>query len=484
MKRMKNGLLSRLSSKRRLAVVGASLVLGASSLAAVALADQLSIDGDVGTAAGDNPLSVTAAPGATVSTTAGLKINWNGSRHVVAGSTVHFSVDAAQTTLPAGYSVGSASVAIPTGTGWDGNSDSTGTGNSTISFTAPNTPGPYSYAVKWSSDESCTSTPCLNNPALQINLTVTSPPANQAPTVKTAALDTKVDEGQTLSASGAFQDLDNDPLTLTADNGTIGTFTGNSNGNWSWSLPTTDNIVPGTITVTANDGHSHTVTDDFTYEAVNVPPTIGNLAFTGTNCDPTLGFTVNDVGTDDTETGTIDWGDSTSDSFGVPNPINAGSSVSQPHQYGSAGSKTVTVNAQDDDLGSATAVTTSYTVNNIPSDILQPINYTGSRSAFKGGSTIPVKIQVADCNGNSVGTLSPNVAVYKVNVPPDPDGTTSEAVSTVPPTSGTTMRYDATGAQYIYNLATRGLTVPSDYKIVVSDPSFASDLIAYVSVKK
>jgi hypothetical protein len=44
MKRMKNGLLSRLSSKRRLAVVGSALTLGALSLAAVALADNVQND--------------------------------------------------------------------------------------------------------------------------------------------------------------------------------------------------------------------------------------------------------------------------------------------------------------------------------------------------------------------------------------------------------------------------------------------------------
>lgn len=37
-----------------------------------------------------------------------------------------------------------------------------------------------------------------------------------------------------------------------------------------------------------------------------------------------------------------------------------------------------------------------------------------------------------------------------------PDGTDLEPTSTATPTVGTAMRYDATGAQYIYNLATNG----------------------------
>ncbi len=138
----------------------------------------------------------------------------------------------------------------------------------------------------------------------------------------------------------------------------------------------------------------------------------------------------------------------------------------------------------DDDGGTDSDATHCHTAYDVPTTTLQPINYTGPRTAFKAGSPIPVKITVADCDGNSVGTLAPQVSVQKGDIPPDPEGTINEAVSTVPPSSGTTMRYDATGAQYIYNLNTKGLTAPSDYTIVISDPSSAAPVIAYITLKK
>jgi hypothetical protein len=99
--------------------------------------------------------------------------------------------------------------------------------------------------------------------------------------------------------------------------------------------------------------------------------------------------------------------------------------------------------------------------------ILQPINLTGPRSSFKTGSTIPVKIVALDCTGAPLGTLAPEVRLVKGNFAADPDGLTSEAASTVPPSNGITMRYDAGAGQYIYNLATKGLA-PGDYTVSVS----------------
>jgi hypothetical protein len=475
-------LMALTKGRRGIALLGSALILGASSLAAVALADQLAIDGDVSTAGSNNPLSVSAQPGATVNTTAGLSINYSGSKHLVPGSSVGFTVNSVQTTLPVGYSVASTNLAVPSD--WNDNTDSSGTAQSAISFTAPSVPGSYTYAVKWTTTQSCASTPCLNDPALSINLTVEQPVVqNQVPVVDTAAGDADGTEGDTLSASGKFTDPDGDSLTLTADNGSVGTFTDNTDGTWSWSLPTNDDVLPGgTINVTADDGNGGTVTDSFHYSAVNANPTIDSLTVAGTDCDPSVSFTVNDLGTADTESGTVDWGDSsTDDTFGSALAGTAFGPIS--HHYGSAGTRTVTVNAADDDGGNATAATTSVTVHNVPSNILQPINYTGPRSAFKLGGTIPVKIQVTDCNGNFVSTLTPSVKLQKVDVNNDPDGTDIEPVSTANPTSGTTMRYDSTGQQYIYNLATKGLAL-ANYMVFVSDPSFASPVTAVITLKK
>ncbi|MCD6032248.1 MAG: hypothetical protein K0S78_4430, partial [Thermomicrobiales bacterium] len=107
-----NTFKTRISTRARIVI--ASLLATSMAFAAVAVADQLSVDGDVAVVGTNNPVSLTAAPGETVSTTAGLSINWQGSRHVVAGSTVNFGVDASETNLPAGYTVANTSVVVPT----------------------------------------------------------------------------------------------------------------------------------------------------------------------------------------------------------------------------------------------------------------------------------------------------------------------------------------------------------------------------------
>jgi hypothetical protein len=58
----------------------------------------------------------------------------------------------------------------------------------------------------------------------------------------------------------------------------------------------------------------------------------------------------------------------------------------------------------------------------------------------------------------------------------------TEATSTSKPTTGTTCA--TTSAQYTYNLATKGLAAPSDYRIIIDDPTFAGSVTALVTLKK
>jgi hypothetical protein len=306
---------------------------------------------------------------------------------------------------------------------------------------------------------------------------VNAPVTNAPPTVLTPAGDANGIEGETLETSGAFSDPDGDPLTLTADN-TQGTFIDNGDGTWSWSLPTTDDVASHTVTVAADDGNSHTAEDRFDYSAENADPSIESLNLSASNCEPTLSFDVSDPGSADTESGTIKWGDeSTGSSF-------AGQEVpyefSQSHHYSSAGTYTIQVDVSDDDGGKASGSPLTQTVHNIPSGVLQPVNANGS-SIFKLGSTIPVKITVADCDGSSVSSLAPQVSVVKLTE--GLEGTVVETTSTANPTSGTTMRYDATTAQYIYNLATKPLTAGT-WRVKIHDGSFAEDVKADFSLKK
>ena len=94
---------------------------------------------------------------------------------------------------------------------------------------------------------------------------------------------------------------------------------------------------------------------------------------------------------------------------------------------------------------------------------------TGTRSGFKLGSTIPVKIQITDCNGNPVTNLSPQVSLKKMDA--TPDVAVNETVVSTVPDQGTTMRHAGDG-QYIFNLATKALSQGS-WRVTVTDPSIA-----------
>jgi hypothetical protein len=87
--------------------------------------------------------------------------------------------------------------------------------------------------------------------------------------------------------------------------------------------------------------------------------------------------------------------------------------------------------------------------------ILQPINPDGS-SIFKLGSTVAVKFALTDAQVANVGTAVATLAVAKVSN--NVEGTFVEATSTSNATTGSLFRYDASGQQYIFNLATKGLT--------------------------
>jgi hypothetical protein len=304
--------------------------------------------------------------------------------------------------------------------------------------------------------------------------------ANVAPTVVLSGADS-ADEGQTKAYTYTVSDPGDDPNpTITESCGSNATKTDTAAG---FDCTFIDGLGSSEVKVTADDGDqtNNVGSDKIDVAVANVPPTLSALTLTGANATACSGgnsvglsFTFSDpAGTNDTYTGSIDWGDgSANSSFGS-------SPVSASHDYG-AGAYTIKVDVHDEDGGNATQKTGSVSLLYNVSGILPPFNANGT-SNFKLGSTTPVKIKVLDCDGVSVSDLSPDVSLKKYD--PNPDGDVNEVVSSSAADTGNQMRYDPSGQQYIFNLSTKlsGFGIgspltpsPGSYEVTAKDASFGS----------
>ncbi len=120
------------------------------------------------------------------------------------------------------------------------------------------------------------------------------------------------------------------------------------------------------------------------------------------------------------------------------------------------GTTMVTCSARDK-AGNVATKSFRVTVTAAWSGVLQPVNPDGS-SAFKLGSTVPVKFQLTGGQRPDQGPVRPVVpAAGRAGA----SATVSEAVSTSNATSGNLFRYDASSGQYIFNLGTKTLNAGS-----------------------
>src|SRR5215212_6281409 len=107
--------------KNKFSVAMSLAVILAMLLTSLALADGYSVDNDIFYPGNQNSISLSSGPGAPVNTSAHIIVDFQGSKHLSAGSNISFSVSSAQTTLPAGYSVSTVSSTVPSN--WNDTTD-------------------------------------------------------------------------------------------------------------------------------------------------------------------------------------------------------------------------------------------------------------------------------------------------------------------------------------------------------------------------
>jgi hypothetical protein len=305
-----------------------------------------------------------------------------------------------------------------------------------------------------------------------VQVTDLSVKPNRAPIVSTAATGSSVDEGGSATVTGAFTDPDGDSLSLTAD--TSAGFRDNGDGTWSYTV---DSSTPtsSVVTVTAGDSDGATASDSFTSVVRNLEP-IADLTLTPTipqACSVDVVTTATDAGVGLAQAA-VDFGDGT--------VVNAVPGEVIRHAYGAAGTYQVRAIA-DDGEGAVTTVVSDIVVRNSATALLQPVNNVSAGaplSRFKLGSTVPLKIKITDCSGNSVPGLTPEVSHRAGSY--SQDGVVDESTPALTPTAGSTMRYDATSGQYIYNLSTKGLAL-GDLKIIIADPSLAKPVTGWINLR-
>ena len=297
-----------------------------------------------------------------------------------------------------------------------------------------------------------------------------------------------VNEGSsfTLSLSGVVDPGTDDTHTFAFDCGD-GTFSAAS-ATASRSCSTTDDATLGVRMKVIDDDGGSTVYSD-TVKVLNVAPSsvTGSFGSAALSCtaaaNAVLSWGFSDPGADSWSV-QIDW-DYNGLAFAPDETkTDVGKTGSATHTYGSAGTHTAAIKILDDDGGASDVKTVTLVVNYNMSSILQPVNDTRNgqpSSLFKYGSTVPVKVEITNCDGSHPSNLDVRVTYAKTASNPPPVGT-DEAVATNAPDGGNQMRYS--DPIYIFNLGTKYISdSTATVRIDVSIPATGQLTYAHIGLK-
>jgi FtsP/CotA-like multicopper oxidase with cupredoxin domain len=255
-------------------------------------------------------------------------------------------------------------------------------------------------------------------------------PYVNADDVETAAVNKG---GDVATMTGTLFDTDGDAITLQASKGAV---TDNGDGTWSWSY-TTDNSggQGGLVYITATDAGGKKDQAAFELDVNNAPPDLAAIGDKASNENDlvSVSSTFTDADAGDVHTGTIDWGDGTTDTAtiveGTPGTL------SGSHTYGDDGTFHASATVTDGD--DSDTETFDVVVSNVNPD--GNIDETGTvlvngvPTFFADvGQSIPFTARITDPGSDDLftkwiwGDGSPDAlqTSYANGVSPDPDVST------------------------------------------------------------
>lgn len=455
-------------------LIAALTVIFTVALSAVAVADDITADGDTVSPSPNIAISDCTVLPKTFGGSATIK--YSGNNHFASGANLTLSVTPDQAATTAGITAsGPSSTTLPDP--WGSGGTHTVTGYSTT-IPAGIAMGTYKITYGASGAKAGGGTLSISD-FFNVNITVDcSAPTNNPPTV-TAGGPYSGGEGSAIALNGAS--ASDDDGTVVSTTWTIQSQTSagtcnlaNANSLTGATLTCTDN---GSVTVrlTATDDDGASAHSDAIVTVNNVAPTV-TASITGTvDCrqNATLSLSFSDPGVNDGPWAVeIDWGDgSTNTTFDA---ASQGAQPDQTHTYVSPGSYTAVVSVTDKDGGVGSDGDNTVTVEQVYTvDFLPPFDDSSTSglivNKMKNGRVVPVKATIYDvCTESYLTDPSASVTIKVSKTSGTGTGDPIEEYADAGSSSAGTnaFRWSDDGF-WIYNLDSKalGLVVNNTYRV-------------------